>query len=354
MSGAAVVSGIGSCLPQRAVSNDDLAARMDTSAEWIVSRTGISQRYFASSGSATSDLAVGAGGQALKSSGQGTVDVVALATTTPDRVCPATAPDVAARLGLTGVAAYDVAAACSGFVYALATAAGLIVTGTAASALVIGAETYSSILNPADRSTSVIFGDGAAAVTLRAGDPDEPGAIGGFDLGSDGNGRDLITVRAGGSEQRLSGMQCGPGDHFLVMEGRQIFWHAVTRMAGSVRAVLSRAGLSIEEIQWLVGHQANARILRSLADELGIASERSIVNIASVGNTAAASIPLALADAYAQGRLRPGDRIVLTAFGAGLTWGSTVLTWPALAEPGSAPALPGSHASRHTAGYPAP
>lgn len=333
MSTAAVVSGIGSCLPPRAVSNDDLAARMDTSAEWIVSRTGIGQRYFAPPGSATSDLAVGAGEQALKSSGQATVDLVALATTTPDRPCPATAPDVAARLGLTGVAAYDVAAACSGFLYALATAAGLIAAGTAGSALVIGAETYSSILNPADRSTSVIFGDGAAAVTLRAGDPDEPGAVGPFDLGSDGSGRDLATVRAGGSQQRLSGVRCEPDDHYLVMEGRKIFWQAVTRMAGSVRSVLTRAGLSIGEIQWLVGHQANARILRSLADELGIGPERSIVNIASVGNTAAASIPLALADAHAQGRLRPGDRMVLTAFGAGLTWASAVLTWPALAEP---------------------
>jgi 3-oxoacyl-[acyl-carrier-protein] synthase-3 len=347
VSRTAIISGIGSCLPPNSLSNDELAARMDTSAEWILSRTGISQRYVAPPGWATSDLAVGAGEQALKSSGQLTVDVVMLATTTPDRPLPATSPDVAARLGLTGVAAFDVAAACSGFIYALATAAGLIATGTAGSALVIGAETLSSVLNPADRSTSVIFGDGAAAVTLRAGQPDEPGAIGPFDLGSDGNGRDLATVRAGGSRQRLSGVPCEPADQYMVMQGRQIFWQAVTHMAESVRAVLGRAGLTMGDVRWLVGHQANARILRSLADELGVEPSRTINNIANVGNTGAASIPLALADAHAQGQLRPGDRVLLTAFGAGLAWGSTVLTWPLLAGPEDCPASSGLSGSGH-------
>lgn len=325
-----MLNGIGSCLPPRAVSNDELAAKLDTSNEWIWSRTGITQRYAAGPGTATSDLAVGAAERALKSSGEPVVDAVVVATTTPDRPCPATAPGVAARLGLTGAAAYDIAAACSGFIYGLATACGLIANGTAGRILVIGAETYSSILDPADRSTSVIFGDGAAAVTLRAGKPGEPGAIGPFDLGSDGDGRDLATVRAGGSEQRLSGVPPAPGDHYLAMSGQEIFRHAVLRMAESARSVLARAGLGIHEVEWLVGHQANIRILRQLADELGISPGRSIVNIASVGNTAAASIPMVLADAHAVGTLQPGDRILLTAFGAGLTWGSAMLTWPDL------------------------
>ena len=330
MNRAAVLDGIGSCLPPRVVSNGELAATLDTTDEWIVSRTGIRQRHVAAPGTATSDLAAGAGEQALKSSGEPAVDTVVVATTTPDRSCPATAPTVASKLGLTGAAAYDISAVCSGFIYGLATACGLIATGTADRVLVIGAETYSSILNPRDRATSVIFGDGAAAVTLRPGGPDEPGAVGPFDLGSDGNGRDLITVRAGGSEQRLSGVEPAPDDQFFAMAGKEVFWRAVLRMSESAQSVLGRAGLAVDEVDWLVGHQANARILQRLANALGIPPERHIVNIAEVGNTAAASIPLALADAHAAGTLHAGDRVLLTAFGGGLTWGSAVLTWPEL------------------------
>ena len=333
MTRAAVLTGIGSHLPPRAVSNDELAARLDTSDEWIRSRTGIGQRYVAAPGTATSDLAVCAGENALKSSGESMVDAVVVATTTPDRPCPATAPRVAWRLGLVGAAAYDISAVCTGFIYGLATACGLIATGIADRVLVIGAETYSSILNPGDRSTSVIFGDGAAAVTLRAGEPAEPGAIGPFDLGSDGDGRDLITVRAGGSEQRLSGVDPAPGDHYFAMAGKEVFWQAVQHMAESARAVLELAGLGLDDVDWLVGHQANARILNRLAGELGIAPERSISNIAEVGNTAAASIPLALAHAQATGTLQAGDRILLTACGGGITWGSALLTWPHMGLP---------------------
>jgi 3-oxoacyl-[acyl-carrier-protein] synthase III len=324
----AVLTGIGSHLPLRAVSNDELAGRLDTSDEWIRSRTGISQRYVAAPGTATSDLAVGAGAKALKSSGETIVDTVVVATTTPDRPCPATAPTVASKLGLTGAAAYDISAVCSGFIYGLATACGLIAAGTAARVLVIGAETYSSILNPGDRSTSVIFGDGAAAVTLRAGTAGENGTIGPFDLGSDGEGRDLITVRAGGSEQRLAGVEPGPDDRYFSMSGKEVFWHAVQRMAESVRTVLGHAGLGVDDVDWLVCHQANLRIMNRLADELGFPPGRSICNIAEVGNTAAASIPLALAHAHSIGTLHTGDRILLTAFGGGLTWGSALLTWP--------------------------
>jgi len=327
---ASVLAGVGSFLPPRVVSNDELAARLDSSDEWIRSRTGIAQRHFADPGTSTSDVAVRAGERALKSSGLSEVDVVVVATTTPDRPCPGTAPTVATRLGLTGVGAFDVAAVCTGFLYGLAAADGMIASGVADRVLVIGAETYSSILNPADRSTSVIFGDGAGALVLRAGDPDEPGAVGAFDLGSDGDGRDLITVRAGGSEQRLSGLPPLPGDEYFSMAGKEVFWQAVQRMRSSCKAVLDRTGWTAGDVDWLVSHQANARIVTSLADALLIDRDRAISNIASVGNTAAASIPLAIDQAHAEDRLRTGDRLLLTAFGGGLTWGSTVLTWPDL------------------------
>ncbi|MGW0564520.1 beta-ketoacyl-ACP synthase III [Streptomyces sp. NPDC003016] len=329
MSRAAVLAGIGGCLPPRAVSNEEIAAVSGGSDEWIRSRTGIRQRYFAASGTATSDLAVGAGEQALKSSGDPSVDTVVVATSTPDRPCPGTAPTVATRLALSGVAAFDISAVCTGFVYALAAAAGLIASGSSTRALVIGADTFSSILDPKDRTTSAIFGDGAGAVVLRAGDHGEPGAIGPFDLGSDGEGRDLITVRSGGSEQRLSGLPPEAADHYFAMAGKEVFRHAVQRMAMSSATALERAGWRRTDVDWLVAHQANARILIRLADELDIPHERAVSNIAEVGNTAAASIPLALHHAHATGMLRPGDRILLTAFGGGLTWGSSVLTWPA-------------------------
>lgn len=337
---AAVLVGIGSFLPPRLVGNDELARTLDTSDEWIRSRTGIGQRYFAAPGTATSDLAAAAGARALDCAGRPPVDAVVLATTTPDRPCPASAPTVASALGLSGVAAFDLAAVCSGFVYALAAAAGLIAAGTADAVLVIGAETFSSILNPRDRTTSVIFGDGAGAVVLRAGEPDEPGALGPFDLGSDGAGRDLITVRAGGSQQRLSGVAAADADRYFTMEGKETFWRAVQRMSASARTLLDRAGWAVEDVDHLVCHQANLRILNRLADDLGIPRARAVGNIAEVGNTAAASIPLALDHAYAAGVLAAGDRLLLTAFGGGVTWGSTVLTWPELPARAGAPAAP--------------
>ncbi|WP_367132405.1 MULTISPECIES: beta-ketoacyl-ACP synthase III [Streptomyces] len=328
MTPAAVVAGVGSALPPVPVTNAELVAALDTSDEWIRSRTGIRQRYFAPDSMATSDLAAGAGAKALKSAGGLPVDTVVVATTTPDRTCPATAPTVAAKLGLGHVAAYDVAAVCSGFVYALATAAGLIACGASAGALVIGAETFSRILDPADRSTAVIFGDGAGALVLRAGTKGEPGAVGPFDLGSDGEGLELITVPAGGSERRPHAP--GPADHYFRMQGKQVFRLAVQRMSASARTVLARAGWRVADVDRLVSHQANHRITARLADELGVPRERCAGNIAEVGNTAAASIPLALDHAHADGTLRPGARLLLTAFGGGLTWGATVLTWPAL------------------------
>ncbi|GAA3193696.1 MULTISPECIES: beta-ketoacyl-ACP synthase III [Streptomyces] len=334
MSRAAVLAGLGTYVPPRVVTNDDLARTTDTSDEWIRSRTGITRRHWADPGTATGDLAVEAGGRALKSAGSGDVDLVVVATTTPDHPCPATAPDVAHRLGLNSVAAYDVAAVCSGFVYAMASAAGAIAAGIAERVLVIGAETYSTILNPEDRTTSVIFGDGAGAVVLRAGEPTEPGALLGHDLGSDGSLKDLIIVPAGGSRQpaaAVTGSGARPAETYFHMEGKPVFRHAVTRMAASSRAMLDRAGWAPESVDWFVGHQANVRILHAVADQLGMARDRTVVNLDRVGNTSAASIPLALGDAVSGGLLTPGDRVLMSAFGGGVTWGSTALVWPEIA-----------------------
>ncbi|MGP4110480.1 beta-ketoacyl-ACP synthase III [Streptomyces sp. 4N509B] len=326
---AAVVAGIGTWLPPRVVTNDDLAAELDTSDAWIRTRTGIARRHVIDSGMATSDLAVEAGSRALKSAGGPDADAVLVATTTPDRPCPATAPDVASRLGLGAVPAFDVAAVCSGFVYGLAVASGLIADGIARRVVVIGADTYSTILDPGDRTTRAVFGDGAGAVVLRAGTADEPGAVGPFDLGSDGSLAELITVPAGGSRQRSTpGAPVDPGDHYFQMQGKRVFRGAVEHMAQSARSVLSRAGWSLEQVDHVVAHQANQRILDAVAEELGLARDRMVSNIEHVGNTSAASIPLALADAARAGVLRPGARLLLTAFGGGLTWGSTVLRWP--------------------------
>ncbi|MCX5170254.1 beta-ketoacyl-ACP synthase III [Streptomyces antibioticus] len=332
---AVALVGLGSYLPPQRISNETLCARLDTTDEWITSRTGIKNRHWAGPGVATGDLAVEAGHRALKSAGlepgTGAVDLVVLATTTPDNPCPATAPDVASRLGLGHVPAYDIAAVCSGFLYALAAASAHIHTGLAKRALVIGAETYSTILNPADRTTNVIFGDGAGAVVLSAVPADEGdgnGLLLDMDLGSDGTGRNLITIPAGGSRQRATTPVPADDEQYFTMQGKKVFTQAVNRMTQSSRTVLDRLGWSADQVDWLVGHQANVRILNSVARGLGIPEERAVINLDKVGNTSAASIPLALADAAADGSLRPGARVLLTAFGGGLTWGSVALTWP--------------------------
>jgi 3-oxoacyl-[acyl-carrier-protein] synthase-3 len=325
---AAVLAGLGTYLPGRVVDNAELAATMDTSDDWIRSRTGIVTRHWAPPGVSTSDLAVEAGMRALKAANVETVDVVVLATTTPDHPCPATAPAVAARLGLGTASAFDVGAVCAGFVYAVTAAASMITAGVADRALVLGAEVYSTILNPDDRSTSVIFGDGAGAVVLRAGESVEPGALLGFDLGSDGEHADLITIPAGGARQRAGSTPPNPEDFYFAMQGKQVFTHAVNRMRRSSAALLDRLGWAAEQVDCLVGHQANVRILHSVADTLGIDRAKAVVNLDKVGNTSAASIPLALADGVRSGAVRPGDRTLLTAFGGGLAWGSAALIWP--------------------------
>jgi 3-oxoacyl-[acyl-carrier-protein] synthase-3 len=325
---AAVLCGLGTWLPPKVVPNDEIAARLDTSDEWIRARTGIRQRHVVEPGTATSDLAVEAGLRALKSADTDQVDALVLATTTPDRPCPATAPDVAHRIGLDRVAAFDVNAVCTGFLYGMASAAGLIAAGVAERVLVIGADTFSTITDPDCRSTAAIFGDGAGAVVLRAGSPHELGALGPFDLGSDGADADLIMVPAGGSRQRSTRRPAAPGAEFFTMAGKAVFRKAIFQMAGSAQSVLQKAGLRLRDIDKFVIHQANARILNGVADMLGQPTGKFVRNIEQVGNTAAASVPLALTSACESGELRAGQRVLLGAFGGGLTWGSTVLRWP--------------------------
>lgn len=321
---AAVLAGLGSTAPSRVVTNDDFARYLDTSDHWIRTRTGIEERRVADPDCATSDLATEAGALALKSAGETSVDTVVLGTTTPDRLCPSTAPEVATRLGLTGVAAFDVMAACSSFMYGLATASAMIVSGMADGVLVIGAEVLTRMVNPRDRTTAVLFGDGAGAAVLRRGTRDEPGALLAFDLGSDGEYADTLAVEAGGS--RLPSWWPGvtDDDRYLKMEGREVYRQAVQHMVASSRVVLERSGWGIDDVDRMVGHQANVRILDAVGERLGIPQERCYVNVQRYGNTSAASIPLALAEAD----LEPSSRVLLTAFGAGFTWGSATLVWP--------------------------
>jgi 3-oxoacyl-[acyl-carrier-protein] synthase-3 len=323
---AAVIEGLGTWAPPRVVTNAELAERIETTDEWVRTRTGIVERRFADPGTSTGDLAAEAGARALKSAGGVQPDSVVVATTTPDRICPGTAPEVATKLGLPNVSAFDVQAVCSGFVYALATAKGLIAAGIAGRVLVIGAEVISPFMDPRDRGTVVIFGDGAGALLVRAGEPDEPGALGPFDLGSDGEHSDLIAVPAGGSRSPSGRDQPERARHYFFMDGREVYRHAIPRMVTSSSLVLERAGWKVEDVDRFVGHQANARILDAVGDRLGIPPDRRVINIDRYGNTAAATIPLALADAG----LHAGDRVLITAFGGGLTWGSATFTWPEL------------------------
>ena len=325
---AAVLCGIGSWTPPDVITNERLARALHTSEEWIRNRTGIELRHVASPGIATSDLAVEAGQRALKSAGLDAVDALVLATTTPDRPCPATAPEVASRLGLGPIAAFDVAAVCTGFIYALANGAGLIAAGIADRVLVIGAEVFTGILNPRDHATRVIFGDGAGAAVLRGGSAAEIGAIGPFTLGSDGRGADLITVAVGGSRLPYGRADGTESKRYLSMAGQSVYRRAIDVMTQSSERVLELADWPVSAVDWLVCHQANRRILTAVAARLGIPADQCLINIDQVGNTAAASIPLALADGALSGALRTGDRIVLTGFGGGLTWGSAVLRWP--------------------------
>ncbi|BCJ50498.1 3-oxoacyl-[acyl-carrier-protein] synthase 3 [Actinoplanes sp. NBRC 14428] len=329
----AVISGLGAWLPPERVTNADLCRELNTTEEWITTRTGIHERRRISPGMTVTDLATEAATRAVESAGAATIDAVVLATSSPERLGQAAAPGVAVRLGLGSLPAFDVVSACSGFMYGLATATGLIDAGIAGTVLLIGAEAFTTMVNGADRNTAPLFGDGAGALVLRRGDENELGAIGRFDLGSDGSRADLAAIPAGGSRQRSMsgglGLDSVPAaDWFLTMDGRALFVQAVERMSATALAALARASWSTDDVDCFVSHQANIRIGQAVAEEMDIPASRVPVNIDRTGNCLTASIPLLLTDAVASGQLKAGHRVLLAAFGGGLSWGATTLTWP--------------------------
>ena len=321
-----LVLGCGSYLPERIVTNAQLSNIVATSDEWIVERTGIRERRIAAEGELTSDLAFAAANRALEHAGvkASEIDLIVLATTTPDRTFPATAVRVQAMLGMTTGAAFDVQAVCSGFVYALAIADGMIRSGQARTVLVIGAETFSRILDWSDRTTSVLFGDGAGAVVVRGEKTN--GAANGKDRGilsthihSDGNHADLLYVDGGPSSTGTVGR--------VRMHGREVFRHAVVNLAAVVDEALAANGLARSDIDWLVPHQANKRILDGTARKLGLPESRVVVTVERHANTSAASIPLALDEAVRDGRIRVGHLLLFEAMGGGFTWGACLVRW---------------------------
>ncbi|MGW0312593.1 beta-ketoacyl-ACP synthase III [Streptomyces flavidovirens] len=324
---AARLIGLGSYLPPQKVSNDDLASRLDTTDEWIRTRIGIAERHIADHATATSDLAAEAGRRAMKSAEVEHVDAVILATATPDHHGPGTAPLVAHKLGLRHVPAFDLGAGCSGFVYATTVAAGLIHARTASTVLVIGAEKMSAVIDPADRSTAPIFGDGAGAVVLTAGHADEPGTLGPAAWGSDGEHADAIYIPDGGS-RRPPRTTDDLKNRYVHMKGNEVFRHAVRRITQVTQESASAAGWSIQDIDRLIVHQANARISAAVANTLGIPPQCVPSNISHVGNTSAASIPLLLSHSAIDGQLKARQRVLVTSFGAGFTWAATTLLWP--------------------------
>ena len=319
-----VILGCGSYLPSQVVSNDDLAKRIDTSDAWIVERTGIKRRHIASEGETTSDLALEAAKRALKHAdiSPADLDLVIVATTTPDETFPSTATKIQARLGMTRGAAFDVQAVCTGFIYGLSVADNFIRAGQAKTILVIGAETMSRILDWSDRGTCVLFGDGAGAAVLSAGQGKGTNADRGIlntCIFSDGRLHDLLYTDGGVSSTRTAG--------HLRMQGKEVFKHAVTNIASAIQQSTDAAGLSPHDIDWFVPHQANQRILDGTARKLGIEPKKVISTIAEHGNTSAASVPLALTAAVQDGRIKRGDLVLMEAMGGGFTWGAALVRW---------------------------
>ncbi|MCL5778552.1 ketoacyl-ACP synthase III [Limibaculum sp. FT325] len=316
--------GCGHYLPERVVTNAELAHTLDTSDEWIVSRTGIRRRHIAAEDEMTSDLAIAAAQRALAAAGMAgdDLDAIVLATATPDQTFPSTATRVQDALGMRRGYAFDIQAVCAGFIYALANANGLILSGMAERVLVIGAETFSRILDWQDRSTCVLFGDGAGAVVLEggigAGTPADRGVLGTC-LHSDGAHNRILYVSGGPSSTRDAGV--------LKMEGREVFRHAVQKLADVADEVMEKVGVTSTEVDWIVPHQANIRIIESTAKRAGIPMEKVVVTVDDHGNTSAASIPLALSTAVADGRIRAGHLLLMEGIGGGLAWGSALMRW---------------------------
>lgn len=318
------IAGCGAYLPERVVQNAELAALVDTSDEWIIERTGIRERHIAAPEQNTSDLALAAAQSALRNADMTVddIDLIILATATPDHTFPATATQVQAQLGMHHGAAFDVQAVCSGFIYALSVADNFVKTGQSKGALVIGAETFSRILDWEDRGTCVLFGDGAGAVVLRQtamGDPATDRGILSTHLHSDGRHKDHLFVDGGPSSSQSTG--------YLRMQGKEVFRHAVNNLANVVKEALETNNLTAEDIDWVVPHQANQRILDATARKLRIDPAKVVSTVALHANTSAASVPLALSTAIEDGRIKPGDLLILEAMGGGFTWGSSLVRW---------------------------
>ncbi len=323
MARRAVVKGIGHYLPERIVPNSEFEKTLETSDEWIKTRSGIERRHFAAPGQTTSDLAIHAAKAALEMAqiDPNQIDAIVLATSTADLTFPSTATIVQRAIGNTTGYAFDIQAVCAGFVYAMSTANALIASGQANTVMVIGAETFSKIMDWTDRATCVLFGDGAGALILSAedgdGSTDDRGILS-VDLNSDGRYKDLLYVDGGVSTQNTGVVR---------MEGRELFRHAVEKLAQTAETALEKVGLGADDVTWVVPHQANIRIIQATAKKLGVGMDRVIVTVQDHGNTSAASIPLALSVGVANGQIKPGDLVVTEAIGGGLAWGSVVLRW---------------------------
>jgi 3-oxoacyl-[acyl-carrier-protein] synthase-3 len=324
--GAIGITGVGSYVPDRVLTNDDLSRLVDTSDEWITERTGIKERRVAEPDQAASDLALPAAQQALAAAGldAADVDLVVVATVTPDMFFPSTGSLLASALGADDAGAYDLSAGCTGFMYALAQAYGALAGGLAENALVVGTETLSKITNWHDRTTCVLFGDGAGAVVLQRV---PQGGFLGFELGSDGEGGKELSIPAGGSRLPVSRETLAEEMHFLQMNGREVYKFATRILVSSAEKLLEECGLTVDDIDLYIPHQANKRIIDHAAGKLGIPEKKIFVNVQKYGNTSSASIPLCLAEAVADGRLAKGTRVLMTGMGAGLTWGSAYTIW---------------------------
>ena len=324
--GSIGITGIGAYVPEKVLTNDDLSRMVETSDEWITDRTGIKERRIAAAEEAASDLALPAARKALEQADAdgSDVDLVIVATATPDMLFPATAALVAEELGAKQAAAYDLLAGCTGFVYGVAQAYGAVAGGLSERALVIGSETLSKITNWNDRGTCILFGDGAGAAVLeRVRD----GGIVGIELGADGSGGQDLCVPAGGSRMPVTAANVGEDMQFIQMRGQEVFRFATRVMVSSAEQVLEKSGVGVEDVDLYVPHQANKRIIDHAVKNLGLAPDKVFMNIAKYGNTSSASIPIGLAEAQEQGLLEAGTRVLMSAVGAGLTWGSVYMTW---------------------------
>jgi 3-oxoacyl-[acyl-carrier-protein] synthase-3 len=322
------ITGLGCYVPDHVVTNDDLSKTLDTSDEWIMERTGIRERRVAADDQAMSDIALPAATLALEDAGvqASELDLIIVATVTPDMAFPSTGVILADQLGAADAAAYDLSAGCTGFMYALAQGYGMVAAGLADKALIVGGDVLSKIVNWEDRSTCVLFGDGAGAVMLERSDS---GGFLGFELGAEGAGGVHLNLPAGGSRMPTTPDTVAQELHWVQMNGREVFKFATRVLVSSAEKLLERCGLSIDDVDVYVPHQANVRIIDYATKKLGIPEDRVVVNVDRYGNTSSGSIPLALADAESEGRLNPGATVLMTGMGAGLTWGSALMEWTA-------------------------